>query len=293
MATGRLRGRIALVTGASSGLGRAISLAFASEGANICCVDLYDRPRNPTNAATGKADDFNNRLSDQETTVEELTRLHGPGRAIHVKANITIASKVEAAVATCVQKFGRLDIVSNTAGISVESTHPQPLGVHETTEEDWDKTMNINAKGVFLGCKYAIQQFLAQDPLLKLTTANGSQYRGWIINTSSVQGLVAYTHTPSYVASKHAVAGLTKQIALDYAKDGIRCNAICPGFLKTTMTQNLQNDEEKRAEVDRAHPLGGMGDVRDVAKAAVFLASEDAAWVTGVTLPVDGGYMTL
>ncbi|KAF2172544.1 hypothetical protein M409DRAFT_35571 [Zasmidium cellare ATCC 36951] len=267
MSHGRIPGRIALVTGASSGLGRAISLRFAAEGAKICCVDLYDRPRNKTNATTGKADDFNNRI-EGESTVEDITT---PTKLIHIG----------------VKKYGRLDILANNAGISVESTHAVPHGIHELSESDWDKTMAINVKGVFLGCKYGIRQMLKQDPL------PGRKDLGWIVNTASVQGLVAYHNTPAYTASKGAVAQLTKQVALDYAANRIHCNAIAPGFLRTIMTQNLQNDPDKFAEINKAHPFGGMGSPGDVAKAALFLVSDDVAWITGVNLPVDGGYMIM
>ena len=147
--------------------------------------------------------------------------------------------------------------------------------------------MSINAKGVFLCCKYGIAQILAQDPL------PGLRDRGWIVNTASIQGLVAYYNTPAYTASKGAVVQLTKQIALDYAPYRIHCNSICPGFLRTTMTQNLQNDPEAQADIDRRHPYGGMGDPDEVAKAVLFLASDDVGWVQGVNLPVDGGYMIM
>ncbi|KAK4547871.1 hypothetical protein LTR36_010590 [Oleoguttula mirabilis] len=280
---GRLQDRIALVTGAASGLGRAICLAYAAEGAKLCCVDIYEAPRNQTNAETGKADDYNNRIQG-ETTVQELQRLHGADVAVFVKADVTRAGEVEAAVAKCVERFGRLDIMANNAGISVEATHARPHGIHELSESDWDKTMAINAKGVFLGCKYALAQMLKQDPIA------GHQDRGWIVNTASIQGLVAYHNTPAYTASKGAVAQLTKQVALDYAPHRIHCNALCPGFLHTVMTQNLQNDPESYAVITRAHPFGGMGHPSDVARAAVFLASDDVAWITGVNLPVDGGY---
>lgn len=183
--SGRLKGRIALVTGASSGFGRALCLAFAKEGAKICCVDIYESPRNRTDPKTGKADDYNNRIQG-ESTNEELQWLYGEERALFVKANVTVASDVENAVAACVKQFGRLDIMANNAGISVESTHANPHGIHELSEDDWDKTMAINVKGVYLGCKYAIIQMLKQDLL------PGVKDRGWIINTASIQGLVAY-----------------------------------------------------------------------------------------------------
>lgn len=281
---GRIDGRIAFVTGASSGLGRAICLKLASEGAKICCVDLFDSPRNRTNAETGKADDYHHRIQGESTTAE-ITRLYGDGRAIFVKADVTSASDVEAAVAKCAAVFGRLDILCANAGISVESAHVRPHGIHELSESDWDATMAINAKGVFLCNKYAIIQMLRQ-PLLP-----DHKDRGWIVNTASVQGLVAYHNTPAYTASKGAVAQLTKQVALDYAEHRIHVNAICPGFLRTTMTQNLQNDPVKQAEIDKAHPFGGMGTVEDVAKAVLFLASDDVGWVHGVNLPVDGMYV--
>ena len=283
---GRLEGKTAIVTGSSSGLGREIAIAYAREGAQICCVDLYAAPRNAINPATGKADDINNRTVGQATD-EYLQDTGMP--AIFVQADLTVARDVKAAIEACVRKFGRLDIIANNAGISVESTHVKPLKIHETSEEDYDKTMAINAKGIFLGCKYATQQMLAQEPL---KTADGSESsRGWIVNTASVQGLVPYYGTPSYCASKGAVVMLTKQVALDYAGDRIHCNALCPGFLKTSMTQNLQSQPDSLATINASHPLGGMGDPEDVARAAVFLASDDVKWMTGVPLPVDGGYL--
>lgn len=282
----RIKDRVALVTGASGGLGRSICLTLAAHGAKICCVDLYDLPRNKTNKVTGKADDFNNRTQGLKTA-EDISDRYGAGRASFVKADITNAEDVERAVSECVATFGRLDIICCNAGISVESAHARPHGIHELSEADWDKTMAINAKGVFLCCKYAIAQMLKQDLL------PGVKDQGWIVNTASIQGLAAYYNTPAYTASKGAVVQLTKQVALDYAPHRIHCNSICPGFLRTTMTQNLQNDLEAQAAIDSRHPFGGMGDPDDVAKAVLFLASDDVGWVTGVNLPVDGGYMIL
>lgn len=280
----RLANRIALVTGSSGALGQAIALALAAEGAKICCVDLFAAPRNQINPTTGKADDYHNRASNTETTLSILHARHGSDAAIFVQADVTSPTDWQAVIASCVKQFSRLDILCNNAGISVESTHERPLPVHETSEEDWDRTLSINSKSVFLGCKYGITQMLAQEPL------PGARDRGCIVNTASVQALNAYHGTPSYCASKGAVSMLSKQVALDYAGERIRCNAVCPGFLQTTMTQNLQGDPAARREIDRAHPLGGMGVVEDVARSVVFLASEDAGWVTGHNLVVDGGY---
>jgi NAD(P)-dependent dehydrogenase (short-subunit alcohol dehydrogenase family) len=214
--TKRLSNRTALVTGSSGSLGQAIALALASEGANICCVDLFASPRNQVNPFTGKADDYHNRAADAQTTLSLLQDKYGADRAIFVKADVTSPAAWQDAINACVAKFGRLDILCNNAGISVESTHERPLPVHETSEEDWDRTLAINSKSVFLGCKYGITQFLTQDPL------PGARDRGCIVNTSSVQALVAYHNTPAYCASKGAVSMLSKQVALDYAKEKIR-----------------------------------------------------------------------
>lgn len=186
---GRLSGKTAIVTGASSGLGRAIAIAYAHEGAQVCCVDLYPTLRNATNPSTAKADDIHNRITTGTPTHELLLQRYG-GKHVFVRADLTQAPDVENAVMLCVQLLGRLDIMANNAGISVESTHIRPLRIHETSEDDYDKTMAINTKAMFLGCKYAIAQMLNQDPL---PGCNGD--RGWIINTASIQGLVGYFAT--------------------------------------------------------------------------------------------------
>jgi NAD(P)-dependent dehydrogenase (short-subunit alcohol dehydrogenase family) len=289
--TGRLHGRTALITGSSSGLGAAIAIAYAREEANVCCVDLFPAPRNPVNAQTGKADEIHNRLPDVKPTHSYLQEAFG-AHAVFVRADITRAEDVEAAIQRCVDEFGRLDIMVNNAGISIESTHLRPTKIHETSEEDFDKTMAINAKGIFLGCKYAIRQMLKQDPLPNQSTDDTSPPSGgWIINTASVQGLVPYYGTPSYCASKGSAVMLTKQVALDYAENRIHCNALCPGFLQTSMTQNLKSQPEVLEEISSKHPFGGMGKVEDVARIAVVLASDDVKWMTGIPVPVDGGYL--
>ncbi|KAK7541718.1 hypothetical protein IWX49DRAFT_632822 [Phyllosticta citricarpa] len=289
MTSNRLQNKAALITGASSGLGRAIALAYAAEGARVACVDLFPNPRDATlNQATGKALHFDQRAAGMQTH-DLLRERHPRSEAIYVQADFTKAADVEAAVARVVDHFGRLDVLVNNAGISVESSHERVMRCHETTEADWDKTLAINTKGVFLGCKYAIAQMLKQQPLAA-PDGHAAPDRGFIVNTASIQGLVAYYGTPAYCASKGAVVQLTKQIALDYAKDRIHCNALCPGFLNTPMTLNHQDAGPAQAAVDAAHPLGGMGCAEDVARVAVFLASNDARWVTGHPMVVDGGY---
>lgn len=197
----RLQGKTAIVTGSSSGLGREISIAYAREGANVCCVDLYPAPRNIIDPTTGqartRADDWNNRdqggLATHELLREEYSNnqtKEGRVRFSYVKADISCASDVENAIKQCVKTFGRLDIMVNNAGISIESTHEKPLAVHETSEDDWDRTMAINAKGVFLGCKYACKQMLEQD-----VKQEWGGDRGWIVNTASTQGLIAFRGT--------------------------------------------------------------------------------------------------
>ncbi|KIX10432.1 uncharacterized protein Z518_01514 [Rhinocladiella mackenziei CBS 650.93] len=281
--SGRLQGRIAIVTGSSSGLGAAICLAFAAEGASVFCIDMYPTPRNGINPSTLRADDFHHRVTGQPGTHERIRQFGG--EATYHKADVTKARDMELAVRACVQRYKRVDIMVNNAGVSVESTHIRPLRCHETSEEDYDRTMAVNAKGMFLGCKYVLKQMLDGQPQIYTS-------RGWIINTASVQGLVPYVGTPSYCASKGAAVMLTKQIALDYAKDLIHCNALCPGFLETSMTQNLQAQKDVLEEIRSRHPFGDrLGKVEDVARAAIFLAGDDAAWITGVPLPVDGAYL--
>jgi NAD(P)-dependent dehydrogenase (short-subunit alcohol dehydrogenase family) len=284
----RLEGRIAIVTGSSSGLGAAIALALSSHGASVFCIDLYPAPRNAINPATNRADNLHNRAAGQPGTHERI-RQQG-GQAMYYKADVTRSRDMELAIRACVSAYRRLDIMVCNAGLSVESTHVRPLRCHETSEEDFDRTIAVNSKGMFLGCKYALKQMLeGQAPLY----GPNKTTRGWIVNVASVQGMVPFYGTPSYCASKGAALMLTKQIALDYAADSIHCNALCPGFLETSMTQNLQSQEDELKDISAKHPFGGgrLGSVEDVARAAVFLASDEAAWVTGVGLPVDGGYL--
>ncbi|GAM89135.1 hypothetical protein ANO11243_071700 [Dothideomycetidae sp. 11243] len=264
---GRLAGKVCIVTGSSSGLGRAIALAYAREGADLVCADL--RP---------------NALADVEAetvhTTDELIRQQG-GRAVFVKTDVSQSEQMRDLVRRAVEEYGRVDVMVNNAGVSMENTIT-PSKMHEMPDEVWDKSMAINARSVFLGCKYAAAQMLKQDP-------HPSGDRGWIINMSSIFGLVGAIYGSTYAASKGAVANLTRSVALDYADSRIHCNAICPGFTETAMFANTIKIHD-RAGIAARHPFGGTGKPEDIAGVAVFLASDDARWVTGVCMPVDGGF---
>jgi NAD(P)-dependent dehydrogenase (short-subunit alcohol dehydrogenase family) len=289
-----LVGRTALITGASSGLGRAIALAYAEQGANLVCADITpDPPKNtPILAKTLKDADL------QTPTVELLNKMcpgEGKNRAVYVKCNTTSATDNEAAVQKCVDIFGRLDIMVCNAGIATEGDTDRFLRLHEQPEEWFDKTFAVNAKGVWLGCKYATKQMLAQEPL-KASGGQLGEDRGWIINMCSVLGLVGMAGTSCYSGSKGAVLQMTKCMALEYAKDRIHVNCINPGFVETPMLEAIKardadgQGESTTAMLQSIHPWGRLGRAEDIAKAAVFLAGAGASWVTGQCLVVDGGY---
>lgn len=270
-ASSRLVGKVCIVTGSASGLGRAIALAFASHGVKlIICADLSPDPSST----------FGSTFSDLPTH-EAINDEYGYDRALFIHADVTKADDVARLVELAVVNGGRLDIMVNNAGIGGTEHHG---ACHEMDEGIWDKVMDVNAKSVFLGCKYSIAQFLRQE-----THPSGS--RGWIINTASVQGLVV--NGAAYSASKGAVVLLTKSVALEYAKEKIHVNAICPGYTETPMTELQAEDKTRRGEIGRMIPWGGgeWGKAEDVAGGAVFLASEDARYVTGIALPLDGGYL--
>ncbi|PYI01161.1 NAD(P)-binding protein [Aspergillus sclerotiicarbonarius CBS 121057] len=264
----RLLNKFAIVTGSSSGIGRAISLRYSREGAKVVCADL---------SATARS------LIPEELDIatHDLITKEG-GDATFIQTDVSDARQMESLVQAAVDRFGRLDIMANNAGIGLEARTPAMC--HLTDEDVWDTTMRVNAKSVFLGCKYATAQMLKQTPHL-------SGDRGWIINTSSVMGtVVAGPAIPAYCASKGAVSGLTKQLALDYAPHRIHVNAICPGYTQTAFLKQTPENSVPWEDVKRMHPFNGLGHPDDIARLAVVLASDDANWVTGVLLPVDGGY---
>jgi NAD(P)-dependent dehydrogenase (short-subunit alcohol dehydrogenase family) len=245
-------GKVALVTGASSGIGRATALAFAREGAKVVISDV---------------------VVDGGNETVQLIKKAG-GEAIFVKADVAQAADVESLVQQTVATYGRLDCAHNNAGISGPLTT-----VTDTAESKWDRVIAINLKGVWLCLKYELQHMSKQ----------GS---GAVVNTASGAGLVGIAGASAYVASKHGVLGLTKTAALEYAKHGIRVNAVCPGVIETPMVQRLTDRHPSAAEAMVAgHPIGRVGKPEEIAEAVIWLCSEAASFVTGLAMSVDGGYV--
>jgi NAD(P)-dependent dehydrogenase (short-subunit alcohol dehydrogenase family) len=247
-----LRGKVALVTGAGSGIGQAAALAFAHAGARVVVADI--------DADGGQA------------TVHRIAELGG--EAICIPADVAQEDDVARLIAETVARYGRLDCALNNAGISSGGGL-----THELSEEMWSRVLAVNLTGVWLCLKYEIAQMLRQDG------------GGAIVNVASVAGLVGGT-TAAYVASKHGVVGLTKQAALEYAPHGIRINAVCPGVIQTPMVDRVFAARPGLAERWlAAEPIGRLGTPEEVAAAVVWLCSEAASFVIGVALPVDGGWV--
>ncbi|ETS72899.1 hypothetical protein PFICI_15291 [Pestalotiopsis fici W106-1] len=265
----RLQDKVAIVTGSSSGIGRAIALAYAREGAAVVCADLKREAR-----SAGPEPQASVPCTNEMITKEG-------GRAIFVRVDVSQATDVQNMVEQAVSAFGRVDILVNNAGISLEAGRA-PLKLHETPESTWDITMAVNVKSVFHCCKFVIAQMLQQE------VVNG--HRGWIINMSSIFGLVGGRFNISYAAAKAAVSNITRQVALDYAEDKIHCNAICPGYTQTAIFSETITHLDDAKGIEARHPFGGVGKPEDIVGAAIFLASAEASWITGVCLPVDGGY---
>ncbi|KAF2671829.1 NAD(P)-binding protein [Microthyrium microscopicum] len=259
----RLQDRVAIITGASSGLGRAIALRYASEGAKVVCSDL--RPD----------------AIEDEVSTHTLISQNG-GRSKFVETDVGSEESVQTLIDLSTQEFGKVDIMVNNAGIAAEAENPTPI--YETSADTFHSTIRVNSFGVFLGCKYAGMQMMKQEPY-----ANGD--RGWIINIASVLGLVGKSGTICYSSAKGSVVNMTRTAALDYAPLGIHVNAIAPGFTDTPMISSMAANADVKAQIDAVHPLKGLGKPGDFEGPAVFLASDDASWITGAILPVEGGYL--
>lgn len=245
----RLAGKIAIVTGAGSGIGRASAVRFAEEGARVTCVDI-DRD-----------------------AVQAVAREIG-GQAFAVAADVSDPAAVKAYTDGTVARWGALHVVFNNAGVNI------PGVFHEVPDEIVDRTLNVNVKGCIYGCRYAIPHMLARGG-------------GSLINTTSVNGLVAEPFLAIYATSKGAIVMLSKGIALDYAKQGIRCNALAPGWVDTPINyahaEMLGGLEYVYSTIDSFQPIGRPGEPRELANVALFLASDESSFVTGSVLVADGG----
>ncbi|MBT5263746.1 MAG: glucose 1-dehydrogenase [Rhodospirillaceae bacterium] len=253
----RLQGKSAVITGAASGIGKAIALRFAEEGARLVLADLGQTPR-----------------EGGEHTLDMIRAMGG--EAVFVEADVSNAADAEAMVASAVEQFGGLDIMVNNAAIGVG----KPL--LETTEEDWDRVMAVNAKGVYLGCRAAIARMVTQEPR--------DGVRGRVVNISSQHGMIRSPNDFAYGTGKAAVVYMTRQIAGDYAEQGIVCNAVAPGKILTGKTGDAISPEAISYSEART-PWPRLGRPLDVANAVLFLASDEATYITGENLMVDGGWM--
>jgi len=249
---GLVDGKVALVTGASQGIGRQSALAFAREGAKVVVSDVL--------------------VEGGQETVKMIQ--DAGGEAAFVKCDVSNSADVAAAVKFVVDTYGRIDCAHNNAGIMGDA-----LPLMDCTEANWDKTIAINLTGVFLCCKAEVGEMLKQGG-------------GVIVNTASVAGLVGFGNLPAYSSSKHGVNGLTKQIALDYATANIRVNSVCPGVIQTPMIDSItQGDPAVIAAFTATEPVGRLGKPEEIADAAVWLCSDQASFVTGINMPVDGAYI--
>jgi len=245
----RFRGKTILVTGGGSGIGRAAALLFAAEGGRLVVVDRYE--------------------ADAQETAARVER--AGGEAIALGADVTRNTDCKAMVERALSAFGRLDVAFNNAGIGGSGF---PLAEEE--EIAFDEVVNVNLKGVFLSMKHEI-------PAMAKTGG------GTIVNTASVAGLIGEPGISSYSASKHGVVGLTRTAALDYIRQGVRINAICPGATRTPLLEKWFQDPSVEAFVMARHPIGRIGEPEEIARVALFLASEESSFVVGQAWAVDGG----
>lgn len=247
----RLEGKVAVVTGSNRGIGKGIAIAFAKEGCRII-VNSHEESKECHDAVT------------------EIKRLGSD--AVFVVADVSKENDVKSLIKKSIEKFGKIDILVNNAGILVRGS------VTDLTEEEWNRQMDVNLKGVFLCTKYCVGQMIRQGK------------GGRIINISSIAGLVGFPGISAYCASKGGVSELTREVALDCAKYGITVNAINPGVIVTDMTKEMLNDETTKKMLLENTPAGRFGQPEDIGNAAVFLALDESSFITGHNLVVDGGW---
>lgn len=244
-----LEGKVALITGAGSGIGEGTAMLFAKEGAKLVLSDINEEAGNKV-----------------------LTKIkENGGEAVFIKADTSVAQDSEKSVEVALNTFGRLDIAVNNAGIGGAMAPVGEYGI-----DDWDKVIAINLSGVFYGMRYQIPAMLK----------NGS---GSIINVASILGNVGFAKSAAYVAAKHGVVGLTKSAAIEYSSKGIRVNSVGPGFIRTPLLEQLE--KEHLDQIIALHPIGRLGEVKEVAQLFLWLACERSSFATGAYYPVDGGYL--
>jgi NAD(P)-dependent dehydrogenase (short-subunit alcohol dehydrogenase family) len=244
--------KVVIVTGGSYGIGRATAVAFAKRGAKLVIADW---------------------LADKENETLKLVKAAG-SEGIFVQCDVSKSSEVKNLVEKCVTRYGRLDFAFNNAGIEGAQAITD-----QCTEENWDRILSVNLKGIWLCMKMEIPHMLA----------NGY---GAIVNCASVAGLVGFPGLPAYVASKHAVIGLTKTAVLEYVTRGLRINAVCPGVIHTDMIDRLTGKKkETEQQFTEMEPIGRMGNPEEIAEVVVWLCSDAASYVTGIAMPVDAGFV--
>ena len=252
--TGILDGKVALVTGGASGIGRATAVAMAREGARVAVADCAE-----------------------ETAAETVALINAAGgQAIAIGGDVTKEADVAAMVERTVSAFGRIDCAFNNAGVATRAVGPAGQRIHELSQASFDTMLAVNLTGVFLCLKHEVAQMLTQG------------VGGAIVNTASIAGLIGLPTSAHYVAAKHGVVGLTKTAAMEYAQDGIRVNCVNPGYVKTPMTKETM--ETRFDEIMAKVPMRRLGIPEEIAEAVVWMCSDKASFMTGASHVVDGGY---
>ena len=245
----RLKDKVAIVTGAASGIGKATATVFAEHGAKVVVADI-----------------------DEDRANQTVTTIRDAGnKAVYVQTDVTTLDNTERMVQETLNNYGKLDILVSSAGIAMR------LPVADLPEEDWHRCLNVNLTGVYLCAKAAIPAMQKNDG-------------GSIINLSSIYGIVGADVRAAYVASKGGVTNLTRGMALDYAKDNIRVNCICPGFVETPLVAGVIKTPAEYQTLADKHPMRRLAQPEEIAYGALYLASDESAFVTGIALPIDGGY---